>query len=166
MTEIEVKLNRLGATIRAMQCPVVALSGGMVSTFLAAVVQKVMQEPIYAVTLMPAVCPNQECVRAQEIAVRLGLSHHVIDLRPGVEIERTGEMEKICLFCDQMQGHMLVKWIKEQRLSGILTGYRVKLPSGRLPGKEVREYLKNPLMNSTLTQEEIEAISYGWGLLN
>lgn len=49
MTEIEVKLNRLARDLRLISCPVIAFSGGVLSTFLAAVAKKVLRTQVYQI---------------------------------------------------------------------------------------------------------------------
>lgn len=167
MTEIEVKLNRLVRELRLVDCPLIAFTGGVLSTFLATVAQKILGTQIYAVTIMVETCPFNECIQAKEKAKQMGITHFVLDSRqePGGKELYPADP---CAFCDELQQKLLKRWAREQGFRWLLEGSCEAFYLGH-GGKQVKEavaqdFIRRPFVFAELTREDIVAISRGWGI--
>lgn len=168
MTEIEVKLNRLVRELRLIDCPVIAFSGGVLSTFLATVAQKILGTQVYAVTIMVETCPFNECTQAKEKAKQIGVEHFVLDIRNAIG---SGDLyqENPCSFCDELQQKLLKRWAKEKGFRCILEGSceAFCLSQGGRQFKEAvsRDFIRRPVAFAELTRDDVVAISRGWGIM-
>ena len=167
MNEIEIKLNRLIRELRLTDGSVIAFSGGLLSTFLAAVARKMLDRKIYAVTVMAENCPYNECLRAREKAERLGLEHFVLDVR-GARDDWDLKAKAGCAFCDELQHKLLKRWVKEQGFRWVLEGSCEAFDTGWEARQErlavFQDYRKRPFVFAGLEKEDIIAIAHGWGL--
>ena len=89
---LDEKLQRLRDTIGSAGSAVVAFSGGVDSTFVAAVASDVLGDRAVAVTGVSPSVPASELDEARELARRIGIRHELIDTH---ELEREGGSRRV-----------------------------------------------------------------------
>ena len=72
-TELQEKLKRLDAELAAMDSAVIAFSGGVDSTFLAAEAYKVLGDKAQAFTVSSPTLPQSEIEDAKRFAAQIGV---------------------------------------------------------------------------------------------
>lgn len=146
----------------------VAYSGGVDSTFLAAVAQRALGKRALAVTADSSIYPTEETRRAKEIAESLGLRHRVIQTR---ELDRPGFTENSplrCYHCKQELFTRLFAVAEEESLPAVVDGRHEDDVSDFRPGaKAARELgIHSPLAELKFTKDEIRSLSRALELPN
>ncbi len=162
---VDAKVGALKAALVDMGHVVVAYSGGVDSTFLAAVANEALGEASLAVTARsPSMAPS-ELEGAVQVAGLLGLNHRVIE---------TGEVERAdyrkndpnrCFFCkEELYAHLST--LPEARHSQIINGHNFDDMGDFRPGvnSAKKRGVRSPLVEVGLTKAEIRECSRELGL--
>ncbi|WP_242868750.1 ATP-dependent sacrificial sulfur transferase LarE [Desulfotomaculum copahuensis] len=144
----------------------VAYSGGVDSTFLAAVARDVLGEGVLAVTLASPLNPPGEVDEAAEMAGQLGLKHLIVEM-PLLENENIAANPPLrCYYCkfEIMSG--LKKLAGRHGIKHVVDGLNADDTGDYRPGiRACRELgVEHPLLEAGLTKEEIRTLSRERGL--
>jgi pyridinium-3,5-biscarboxylic acid mononucleotide sulfurtransferase len=166
--EIDAALARLEAVIHAYGPTITAFSGGVDSTLVAAVAQRVHAEAALAVTGVSASLATSEREHAAALAAQLGLRHRLIDTH---ELERPGYRQNAgdrCYHCKTELFERLAELARAEGFAAIASGDNLDDLGGHRPGLRAAAELevRKPLIDAELGKPMIRALAARLGLPN
>ncbi|MDQ7798792.1 MAG: ATP-dependent sacrificial sulfur transferase LarE [Candidatus Edwardsbacteria bacterium] len=162
------KEKKLSFLLKGYGSVLVAYSGGIDSTFLAAMAKKVMGEDHLAVTAVSAIRSEDEIMTAITIARKFKLNFLAIktgELKDRIFISNPPDR---CYHCKSLLWREMKKIAKTKGISVIIEGSTADDLKEYRPGKaaSVKYGIKSPLAEAGLTKAEIRALSKKMGLPN
>lgn len=164
---MEAKLEKLKDILKDMGSVIVALSGGVDSTFLLKVAKDVLGSRVIAATAVSSIYPSWEIDDAQEISDFLGVEHIKINVDPIKSVEGFKNNPKDrCYICKRYIFSALLEYANELGINYVCDGTNLDDLSEYRPGKRAIEELgiRSPLLEAGLTKNEIRELSKSLGL--
>ena len=165
-TRIRTKLDELHHTLHGYGGAVVAFSGGVDSTLVAAVAARALGERALAVTAVSASLPPGELHEARRVAEEIGIRHRSVRTD---ELEREGYLANgadRCYHCkDELYG-VLLRIAGEERLPVVASGANVDDLGDVRPGlRAAAEHgVRHPLVEAGFTKPDVREASRELGL--
>ncbi|MFQ5740666.1 MAG: ATP-dependent sacrificial sulfur transferase LarE [Acidobacteriota bacterium] len=160
------KEEKLFELIRCQRDVIVAFSGGVDSSYLAFIANRVLGKRARAVTaLSPSVSERQREL-ALGFACRHGLNHTLIHTREMEDPNYTGNPVNRCYFCKAELYTHLDRLGEKWGISAILDGSNTDDLGDYRPGRLAagEKGIQTPLVQVGLNKEEIRSLSRKWGL--
>jgi len=161
MEELRQKKTRLDALLSAMGSALVAFSGGVDSTFLAAAARDLLGDRAVAVTALSPSVPQSEAADAAALAGLIGIRHLTIETREMDSADYVNNTPDRCYYCkDELFGR-LRSLAEELRLAYVLDGSNRDDEGDYRPGRRAaaRHGVRSPLLEAGLGKDDIRALS-------
>src|SRR3990170_2182783 len=164
--ELQGKLDSLRRCLADMGSAVIAFSGGVDSTFVAAVAQEILGEGALAVTGVSPSIPASEVEEARKLAAGLGIGHELIETH---EMGRPGYVQNApdrCFHCKDELYTLLGALAARRGIAWVVDGCNVDDLGDHRPGRRAarQHNVRSPLIEAGLGKEEIRALSRERGL--
>ncbi|MCX8150440.1 MAG: ATP-dependent sacrificial sulfur transferase LarE [Candidatus Bathyarchaeota archaeon] len=169
MDSLDVKYEKLKELIKekGKNGVVVAFSGGVDSSTLAAVAYAVLGEKVVAVTAKSPTYPREEVEAAEEVAKEIGIKWYTIETNELTNTKFTKNPENRCYYCKKELLTKLVETAHTLGFEAVFEGTNFSDLSDHRPGfKAVKEAANvySPWVESGFTKQEIRSVAKKLGL--
>jgi uncharacterized protein len=159
---LSTKTEYLRSLINSFSSVAVAYSGGVDSTLLLAMCQRVLgREDVLALTVESAMTPVVERERASALAERLGTGHRLVSFDPLANRHVVANRPDRCYHCKRAIYERLLAIAEAEGLEALVRGANVDDQDDHRPGMRAAEELgvRAPLLEAGFTKADVRLLS-------
>ena len=158
------KIEKIREAIKARESAVVAFSGGVDSSALAAIAFDELGEKALAVTIDSPLFPRQQLETAAQTACEIGIQHKILPFSLNSVPYFSANTINRCYFCKKALLETLLEFAEKTGFNIVLEGTNASEIKGESrPGyraiKEAGEKVYSPFVEFDVTKEEIREIA-------
>lgn len=160
------KSETLKGILSKMESVLIGFSGGVDSTFLLASAKEVLGDKVLAVIARSETYPERECVRAERIAVELGVRCLIVHTRELAYPNFSSNPPNRCYYCKKELFTRLKELAEEHDIMHVADGSNADDVHDFRPGMIALNELgvRSPLREAGLTKSDIRRLSRDMGL--
>ena len=161
-------LARLEGVIGRYPSVLIAFSGGVDSSVVAAAAYRRLGNRAQAITLRGPSLPSRDARMAEQVASKIGMPHRVLAIDQLTSSEYAANPINRCYFCRAMEGELLQGLATQLGVAAVLDGvHRDDMREDR-PGLRAMDErsVRHPLLEAGLGKGEVRAIARDLGLPN
>lgn len=165
--ELESKYNDLRGDLGARDGVVVAFSGGVDSSVVAAVAHESLDTDAIACTAKSETLPAAELADAKAIAAEIGIRHEIIEFSELQNPDFVENDDDRCYHCRSMRLGEMYSFARENGIQTVCDGTNASdVGSGHRPGLRAVEELEvfSPLLEHAISKAEVRALAEYFGL--
>lgn len=167
MAVLKEKTEALLASLGNMKHAVVAYSGGVDSTLLAAAAHRALSGRSIAVTVRSPLSTSADRQSVERMMREIGIRHIYLDLDELSDGQFTANDPRKCYYCKKMRFGKLDEWASRNGYEAILDGSNLDDLSDYRPGFDaMKEFgaVQSPLLACGFTKNDVRELSKEWGL--
>jgi uncharacterized protein len=158
------RIEKLKEAIKARESAVIAFSGGVDSSTLAALAFEELGEKALAVTIDSPLFPRQQLETASQTACEIGIQHKILPFSLNSVPYFSANTINRCYFCKKALLETLLEFAEKAGFNVVLEGTNASEIKGEnRPGyraiKEAGERIYSPFVEFGVTKEEIREIA-------
>ncbi|WP_410508440.1 ATP-dependent sacrificial sulfur transferase LarE [Methanosarcina hadiensis] len=158
------KIEKIREAIKARESAVIAFSGGVDSSTLAAIAFDELGEKALAVTIDSPLFPRQQLENASQTACEIGIQHKILPFSLNSIPYFSANTLNRCYFCKKALLETLLEFAEKTGFNVVLEGTNASEIRGEnRPGyraiKEAGEKVYSPFVEFDVTKEEIRGIA-------
>ncbi|HII01486.1 TPA: ATP-dependent sacrificial sulfur transferase LarE [Methanosarcinaceae archaeon] len=158
------KIEKIKKAIKARESAIIAFSGGVDSTALAALAYEVLGDRALAVTLDSPLLPKRQLETAVETACEIGIPHRVLPFSHLGAPYFTANSINRCYFCKKSLLDTLIELAEEKGYNVVFEGTNAsEIKGGNRPGyraiQEAGDKVFSPFVELDVTKDEIREIA-------
>jgi len=146
---------------------IIAFSGGVDSSTLAAISFDVLRDKVVAVTATSPTYPHEELEEAKKVAKEIGIKHYVVQTNELADEDFACNPQIRCYYCKRELLDVFKEFADKLGFKAIFEGTNSSDLVGHRPGfkaVEEREYVFSPWVEAKFTKEEIRELARELGL--
>jgi uncharacterized protein len=166
--DLRLLADELEGEIKKLESALVAFSGGVDSSTVAALAYRALGDRALAVTINSPLLPHGELEEAVKVARAIGIRHRVVELN---ELELPGfsdNPQDRCYICKKARLALLKELASKEGFRAILDGTTKSDLSDHRPGirAAIEEGVRSPLLEAGLSKGEVRELAKLLGLPN
>jgi len=161
------RAQKLKDYLQELESVVVAFSGGVDSSFLAAAAYKALGDKAVAVTAVSETLSETEKMEARKTAAAIGIRHEELWISELEDPEFVANNGDRCYHCKHTRFSSLTAWAQEHGYKWVIDGSNIDDLCDYRPGMKAIKELEgvcSPLLENGLGKEDIRSLSKVWGL--
>jgi uncharacterized protein len=165
-TAVPALADRLLGILRAMESVAVALSGGIDSTVVAKAAHLALGDRAIAVTADSASVPRAEIAEAQQLAMLIGIRHHLLATEEFADPNYLRNDGSRCYYCKSELYGQIERLLPTLGVRHICSGANLDDLGDYRPGltAAAEHAVRHPLQEAGFTKAQVRELARAWGL--